>query len=206
MPKGTGPRRLHPVRADRIEERRKWDPADHPPWAGEVARPFGHLRTSAQFTTTRVVSDVFSKRNRSRVMSRIRSTGNRTTEERLAALFRENGIVGWRRGFRLLGKPDFVFPGERVVVFVDGCFWHGCPQCRKSPRTNAAYWAEKNKRNMARDRFVSRALAEDGWTVVRIWEHGLVRPNAALSRIKRFLTKGNRRGHAREAPAQKRAP
>jgi DNA mismatch endonuclease (patch repair protein) len=96
----------------------------------------------------------------------------------------------------MLGRPDFVFPVERVAVFVDGCFWHGCPRCRNEPRTNAFYWAEKNRRNMARDRFVSRTLAKREWAVVRVWEHSLRRSDAALSRIKSFLRKRRRRGRA----------
>jgi DNA mismatch endonuclease (patch repair protein) len=72
--------------------------------------------------------DVFTKAKRSAVMSLIRSRGNRATELSLIALMGEHGITGWRRNAPVYGKPDFVFRGPKVAVFVDGCFWHGCPR------------------------------------------------------------------------------
>jgi len=68
-------------------------------------------------------------------------------------------------------RGDVVFPRAGVVVFVDGCFWHGCPEHGHVPRTNSHYWPAKLKRNRARDDRVTTALERDGWTVVRIWEH-----------------------------------
>src|SRR4051812_7764180 len=68
-------------------------------------------------------------------------------------------------------RPDLVFTRARVAVFVDGCFWHRCPQHATTPRANAAFWREKLDRNVARDRAADLALAEAGWTVVRVWEH-----------------------------------
>jgi DNA mismatch endonuclease (patch repair protein) len=129
--------------------------------------------------------DVFPAATRSRIMSAIRSRGNRSTELRLIQVFRDNGIIGWRRGARLLGCPDFVFRKQRVVIFVDGCFWHGCRRCRNTPKTNSAYWEDKNRRNRKRDRFVTRVLAGSGWRVVRIWEHRLRQPQT----VGRFLAK-----------------
>jgi DNA mismatch endonuclease Vsr len=81
-------------------------------------------------------SDVFSKSKRSAIMSRIRGSGNQSTELRMIALFRSNGITGWRRNHPLFGKPDFVFRRERVAVFVDGDFWHGHPKTFKYPKNN----------------------------------------------------------------------
>src|SRR5436190_20991772 len=77
-----------------------------------------------------IMPDVFTRTKRSEVMSRIRAHGNRDTELRLIALFRRYGITGWRRNARVFGKPDFVFPKQRVAVFVDGCFWHRHPRCK----------------------------------------------------------------------------
>jgi DNA mismatch endonuclease (patch repair protein) len=73
------------------------------------------------------MADVFSKAKRSEVMSRIRPRGNKGTELALMAFFRAHGHTGWRRGRPLFGKPDFVFRKNKVALFVDGCFWHGCP-------------------------------------------------------------------------------
>jgi DNA mismatch endonuclease (patch repair protein) len=72
-------------------------------------------------------------------------------------------------------KPDFVFQKLKTAVFVDGCFWHGCPKHATWPKTRAAFWLEKITGNKARDCRVNRALRKRGWTVVRVWEHELKR-------------------------------
>ena len=76
-------------------------------------------------------------------------------------------------------KPDFVFPRLHAAVFVDGCFWHGCPRHATQPKTNAKFWRDKIAANQARDRRVNRALRKRGWKVVRIWEHELRGKNLA---------------------------
>lgn len=68
-------------------------------------------------------------------------------------------------------RPDVVFPRARLAVFVDGCFWHGCPEHGRAPKANAAYWSPKLAHNVARDRDTDRQLAGLGWEVVRAWEH-----------------------------------
>lgn len=119
--------------------------------------------------------DVFSSAKRSEVMSLIRGKGNKDTELRLIQIFRATGITGWRRGSKLSGRPDFVFPQLKIAVFVDGCFWHGCPKHATWPKTRASFWLAKITGNKARDRRVNRELRKRGWTVVRVWEHELSR-------------------------------
>lgn len=68
-------------------------------------------------------------------------------------------------------RPDLVFIGSRVAVFVDGCFWHGCPEHATWPASNAAFWREKIEANRKRDADTNARLAAAGWTVVRVWEH-----------------------------------
>lgn len=68
-------------------------------------------------------------------------------------------------------KADIVFKGAKVAVFVDGCFWHGCPMHYTHPKTNAKFWEQKVKANKARDEDTDQRLRELGWTVVRVWEH-----------------------------------
>jgi DNA mismatch endonuclease, patch repair protein len=138
------------------------------------------------------VSDIYSRTRRSAIMSRVRSSGNKATELRMIELFRAHRIVGWRRNQRLFGKPDFVFRRAAVVVFVDGCFWHGCLQPKHStlPKQNTSFWWRKLSLNRARDRLVTRTLRNEGWTVIRVWAHDL-RPSRALrtvSRIRRALS------------------
>jgi len=148
------------------------------------------------------MADVFSKATRSQVMSRIRGSENRDTELALAKLLRRNGITGWRRHRRIgvtsadssdvrrgrYTRPDFAFARARVVVFVDGCFWHGCGKHANFPATNTKFWKAKLTANKSRDRLVNRRMKTMGWIVVRIWEHQLTsNPDACVRRIKRAL-------------------
>ena len=123
------------------------------------------------------MADRVSKEARSMIMSRVRSSGNKTTELATATLFRNLRIHGWKRKQRLLGSPDFVFRKHRLLVFVDGCFWHGCPRHFRLPTSNVSFWKNKIETNWARDRKIDAALKAKGWTVVRIWEHSLKLPN-----------------------------
>jgi DNA mismatch endonuclease (patch repair protein) len=124
-------------------------------------------------------------------MSRIRGHGNKDTELALIKVFRLHRMTGWRRHQPVFGKPDFVFSAVRVAVFVDGCFWHGCPEHSAMPRNNRVFWAKKLAANKARDRLVTRTLRRAGWRVVRIWEHDLTkRASACVTRIKAALKAG----------------
>ena len=132
--------------------------------------------------------DVFTKAKRSEVMSRIRGRGNKATELRLMAIFREFGINGWRRHQPVFGKPDFVFPQQRVALFVDGCFWHGCPKHSNMPANNRAFWMKKLTGNQTRDRLVTRTLRKNGWRVLRVWEHKLRSPDRVITRVRKALS------------------
>ena len=133
--------------------------------------------------------DVFSKEKRAAIMRRVRPRGNGTTELRLARLLRQSGISGWRRQYKLFGTPDFYFPHLKVAVFVDGCFWHGCPLHATTPAKSTEFWKAKLDRNRARDILFIRTLCRQGVAVVRIWEHELRTAVAAkcLKRIVRLL-------------------
>ena len=124
--------------------------------------------------------------HRSRMLSAVRGKGNRTTELRLATALRFFGLKGWRRHLPLPGKPDFAWPREKVAVFVDGCFWHGCPRCYRAPKHNAPFWRNKVETNQRRDRRVTRQLRVRGWSVIRIWECRVANPGT-LSRLRRKL-------------------
>jgi len=127
--------------------------------------------------------DVFTKSKRSQIMAAIRSRGNKDTELKLAAILRAARITGWRRHEPLPGRPDFVFRRERLAVFVDGCFWHGCRRHCRMPQDNREYWQRKISRNLARDRATTKALKASGWRVLRLWGHALRHPDAVLNRI-----------------------
>lgn len=116
------------------------------------------------------MADVFTKEQRSDIMRQVKSVKNKSTELKLIAFFKANAVKGWRRSYKLFGKPDFTFPKQKTVVFVDGCFWHG-HDCRNTkPKDNAEYWNKKREHNMKRDIEVTETLQSKGWEVVRIWE------------------------------------
>lgn len=115
------------------------------------------------------MSDVLTPEQRKFCMSRIRS---RDTKPEMTI---RKGL--WSLGYRyrvstrLPGRPDIVFPRERLAVFIDGCFWHRCPRHYQAPATNPQFWERKIDRNVERDRMVDLQLASLGWRVKRIWEH-----------------------------------
>jgi DNA mismatch endonuclease, patch repair protein len=99
-------------------------------------------------------------------------------------------IPGFRR------EADVVFPRARVAVFVDSCFWHGCPEHMTWPVANAEWWREKIGENIVRDRDTGERLAAAGWSVIRVWEHES--PSAAADRVQvEVMSRSNRRGEVR---------
>ena len=133
------------------------------------------------------MADVFNTEQRSRIMRSVKSTRNKSTEQRLIQFFKENKITGWRRNYKLFGKPDLVFPATRVVIFTDGCFWHG-HDCRNTkPKANELYWKSKIEKNRLRDDFVSKVLIEKGWKVIRLWECSLKDTSYLISIFKNII-------------------
>jgi len=118
--------------------------------------------------------DNLTPEDRRKTMRAVKGKGT-SLERRLFSMLAGMKLHGWKKNVDdMVGKPDVVFPAQRVVIFVDGCFWHGCPHCnRKRPETNHEYWERKIGRTVERDKRNSQALAEDGWRVIRIWEHEL---------------------------------
>ena len=136
---------------------------------------------------SRECTRALSSSTSSEVMAAISSTGNRTTELRLLTILHAHGITGWRRHQPLPGKPDFVFRREHLAVFVDGCFWHGCPWHCRMPKSRHSYWEPKVRRNKARDKAIRRVLQQAGWKVHRIWEHSLNNPSVVITRLNEAL-------------------
>lgn len=119
-------------------------------------------------------------------MSQIRGRNTGPEIALRQALFRSG--LRYRIRSRLPGRPDIVFVRERVVVFVDGCFWHRCPKHATFPATNAPFWEHKLRRNVERDREVTLNLRTSGWLVMRFWEHEVrTREEAAAERVRRAV-------------------
>ena len=124
---------------------------------------------------------------RSRIMRAVRSKGNKTTEKRLRFALVREGVAGWIMHPKLTGTPDFFFPSARLIVFVDGCFWHGCEKCGHIPSVNRPYWKAKIERNRERDLEHTRWLTAEGFSVLRLWEHDLRDTSECLRTIQAFL-------------------
>jgi len=110
----------------------------------------------------------------SNTMSRIRGKNNKTTELKFKMYLIRNGISGFILNSKdLPGKPDFYFSKSNIAIFIDGCFWHGCPKCGHIPKTRSSFWKEKINRNKKRDKKFTRQLKNKGIHVIRLWEHQL---------------------------------
>lgn len=135
------------------------------------------------------MTDNLTPEQRKYAMGRIRSRGNLSTEMALIVAMRQAAISGWRRNSRVRGNPDFIFPKPHVAVFVDGCYWHGCPKCALESKSNRKYWLAKIQRNRQRDKETSRELRSQGWIVVRLWEHELKdQPAKCIRKLRSAIT------------------
>ena len=111
---------------------------------------------------------------RSKQMAAVPGKNNKSTEQRLRFALVSAGVRGWTlHANHIPGRPDFFFEEQRLVVFVDGCFWHGCSQCGHVPKKRSRFWKAKLQRNQQRDRKTSALLRRRGFRVLRFWEHEL---------------------------------
>lgn len=134
------------------------------------------------------MTDVHTKQQRSKNMAAIRSKGNESTEAAFLSLLKTNKIRGWRRHYPIEGNPDFAFPKDKVAIFIDGCFWHGCKKCMVQPKSNAKFWKSKIEQNKNRDRKVNRALKKSGWKILRVWEHEIQKDGVKImTTVSKFL-------------------
>ena len=132
------------------------------------------------------MADVFDAEKRSEIMRQVKSKKNKTTELRLIEVFKESGITAFftrssaaNIPVNMKGHPDFVFPKQKIAVFVDGCFWHG-HDCRNTrPADHQDYWQKKRERNIKHDQEVTAMFEARGWNVLRIWECELKKKNEA---------------------------
>lgn len=116
------------------------------------------------------MADVHNKKQRSYNMSRIKGKDTKP-ELYLRKLLSSQGLRGYRLNYKITGKPDLVFTRYKIAVFIDGCFWHKCPECFQEPENNKNFWRNKINGNVLRDNMVNKLLEKDGWTVLRFWEH-----------------------------------
>lgn len=133
-------------------------------------------------------TDVLSPAQRRYCMSQIKSRDTKPEVLLRKAIWRRG--YRYRKATRVLGKPDIVLPAHNTVVFVDGCFWHGCPKHSIMPKSNSRFWKHKLAANKKRDAYVTRTLRREGWKVVRVWEHEVTENiDRAIARIESVLEK-----------------
>lgn len=133
------------------------------------------------------MADIFTKKKRSEVMSKVRHK-----DSKIEVAFRKKL---WAEGFRYsknsakyFGKPDIALPKYKTVIFIDSCFWHGCKKHGSIPATRRKFWTEKIDRNIERDRKVSRYYKKQGWKIFRIWEHQITKsPEKQIKNIIKYL-------------------
>ena len=128
------------------------------------------------------MADPMSRSQRSDCMSKIRGKDTKVEVALRKAVWRKG--LRYRLHAKLPGTPDLVFPRSKVALFIDGCFWHGCPHHGVRPKTNRQFWADKLKKNLKRDERTNRELREIGWKVIRCWEHDIeLRLDKLVTRI-----------------------
>ena len=132
--------------------------------------------------------DVFSKKERSKIMSLIKSKNTK-----LEVGFRKKL---WSKGLRyklhykINGNPDLAIVSKKTAIFIDGCFWHKCPKHYREPSSNKKYWNLKIERNVQRAKEVNKELKKQGWKVLRFWEHDIKnKPDFCITKILKELNK-----------------
>ncbi len=134
------------------------------------------------------MTDNLTKEQRHKNMTHIRSTNTRIEKDVTKAL--------WNLGYRfrknvktLPGKPDIAIQKYKIVIFLDSCFWHKCPEHFKKPKSNLEYWEPKIKRNIERDAEINQYYKDNNWHILRIWEHEIKKTNFqnTIEKIKNFI-------------------
>ena len=116
------------------------------------------------------MTDVLTPEQRKKNMSAIKGK-NTKPEMKIRKMLWAEGVRGYRVHYDLPGKPDIVFPKKKIAIFIDGCYWHKCPECFIVPKTNTEFWMNKINGNVERDQKITKELEDLGWTILRFWEH-----------------------------------
>lgn len=127
------------------------------------------------------MSDIFTKKKRSEIMSRIKNK-NSGIEKQFADILRKFSIKYRTHPLKLFGKPDFILIEQKIPIFIDSCFWHGCGYHCKLPESNKNFWREKIRNNRIRDKKIRQEYGNNDKKIIRVWEHEL-KNNNKISKI-----------------------
>lgn len=166
---------------------------DRPTRAANLREGWGLARVAGLLAETTIPAGSWASSPGSRKSMRANKSRDTKPELRLRSLLHRSGLrfrVSIRPLPSLRRTADVVFTKAKVAVFVDGCYWHGCPEHRSIPATNRDFWMEKFERNRARDLETTRLLERSGWKVLRIWEH--VPPQEAARLVRETVAKARR--------------
>jgi len=132
--------------------------------------------------------DNLSPSDRLKTMRAVMGKGTRL-ERRVFAMMAGMGLKGWKiHPQGIPGNPDAAFIERKIAIFINGCFWHGCPVCKRPlPVANAGYWSRKIARNVQRDERLRVELKMEGWQVVEVWEHQLKKGRGRVRRKLRSI-------------------
>ncbi len=135
--------------------------------------------------------DTVSKAVRSRIMSRVRGKDTKPELRLRRALHRAGYRYSLHKYFpEIRCRPDITMVSRRTVIFVDGCFWHKCPEHFRMPESNVEYWGPKLARNVERDREKDEWFEERGWSVIRVWEHDVLRLDEIPQKVENAIRSG----------------
>lgn len=133
------------------------------------------------------MADTVPKEERSIIMSKIRSR-NTSIELNLRHELFQKGFRNYRIKNTIYGKPDLIFPKQKIAIFIDWCFWHWCKKCLRMPHTNKKYWKQKIENNILRDKLVNKVLKKEWRKILRFWEHQIKKElNSVIEKIERNL-------------------
>lgn len=136
------------------------------------------------------MTDTVDQQTRSKIMAKVQSKGTKLESLLWDALINRGWNFFEKQAEDVPGRPDFVCRAYKVAIFVDSCFWHGCPRHLRMPSSNVEYWAKKIARNKRRDARVRAQLRREGWRVISIWEHELPdKPSfkGKLTRLEKYI-------------------
>ncbi|PKH10676.1 MULTISPECIES: very short patch repair endonuclease [Planomicrobium] len=132
------------------------------------------------------MGEKITKEQRSKNMSAIRSISK--LEDKISKALWNRGLRLRRNVVSLYGKPDFALKKYKVVIFIDSCFWHSCPEHGNKPKNNSEFWEKKLNRNVERDKEVTDYYINHGWNILRVWEHEFkFNFEDAITKIEKFL-------------------